>query len=75
MGLDPIDDPKWYPSHSTDKEEIVRLKSLLDEAKKALEKLREEVPRLIMPHECGGSWNTCERIILQTLARIKGESK
>mgnify|MGYP001599188649 CR=1 FL=1 len=43
-------------------------------AQKALQQLREELPRLVMPSASGGSLRVCERIIADALIAIEAEA-
>ena len=47
----------------------------IERLREALIRLREELPRLLMPSECGGSLRQCERIIDTALSQGEAGGK
>jgi len=43
--------------------DLPRLLARLEEMQRAMERLKEELPRLLMPSKCGGSLPVCNQII------------
>mgnify|MGYP001600789785 CR=1 FL=1 len=48
---------------------VLALLDTIERQREALIRLREELPRLLMPSECGGSLRQCERIIDTALSQ------